>query len=161
MFIVVNRLKEGAATFPFFIMDIYKTISKYAKLDFGDVIFVVLNQDNIKELIIELQQERLYERGTDSNGASLGDYSDYTVEIKREKGQRYDHITLRDTGEFYESFTVTVVKDGIVLDANPNKENTNLFSEYGIDILGLDDFSFNIVKDQILVEMYQYIVNKL
>jgi len=142
-------------------MDIYKTLEKYAKLDFGDVIFAVLNLDNIKELIIELKQERLYERGTDSNGASLGDYSDYTVEIKREKGQRYDHITLRDTGEFYESFTVTVVKDGIVLDANPNKENTNLFSEYGIDILGLDDFSFNIVKEQILVEMYQYIVNKL
>ena len=161
MFIVVNRLKEGAATFPFFIMDIYKTLEKYAKLDFGDVIFAVLNLDNIKELIIELQQERLFERGTDSNGASLGNYSDYTVEIKREKGQRYDHITLRDTGEFYESFTVTVLKDGIVLDANPNKETTNLFSEYGIDILGLDEFSFNIVKDQILIEMYQYIVNKL
>lgn len=142
-------------------MDIYKTIAKYAKLDFGNVIFSVLNQDNIKELIIELQQERLFERGTDSEGASLGNYSDYTVEIKREKGQRYDHITLRDTGEFYESFTVTVLKDGIVLDANPNKGTTNLFSEYGIDILGLDDFSFNIVKDQILVEMYQYIVNKL
>lgn len=142
-------------------MDIYKTITKYARLDFGDVIFEVLNMQNIKELIIELQHERLYERGTDSEGRSLGDYSPYTVEIKREKGQRYDHITLRDTGEFYESFTVTVLKDGIVLDANPNKENTNLFSEYGIDILGLDDFSFNIVKDQILVEMYQYLINKL
>ena len=142
-------------------MDIYKQLAKYARLNFGDVIFEVLNMSNIKELIIELQQERLYERGTDSEGRSLGDYSPYTVEIKREKGQRYDHITLRDTGEFYESFTVTVLKDGIVLDANPNKETTNLFSEYGIDILGLDEFSFNIVKDQILVEMYQYIVNKL
>lgn len=142
-------------------MDIYKQLSKYARLNFGDVIFAVLNMSNIKELIIELQQERLYERGTDSEGRSLGDYSPYTVEIKREKGQRFDHITLRDTGEFYESFTVTVVKDGVVLDANPNKETTNLFSEYGIDILGLDEFSFNIVKDQILVEMYQYIVNKL
>lgn len=142
-------------------MDIYKQLSKYTRLNFGDVIFDVLNMSNIKELIIELQQERLYERGTDSEGRSLGDYSPYTVEIKREKGQRFDHITLRDTGEFYESFTVTVVKDGVVLDANPNKGSTNLFSEYGIDILGLDEFSFNIVKDQILVEMYQYIVNKL
>ncbi len=142
-------------------MDVLDQIKKYSRVNFGDVIFAILNMDNIKELIIELQQERLYERGTDSEGASLGSYSDYTVEIKREKGQRYDHITLRDTGEFYESFTVTVVKDGVVLDANPNKGQTNLFNDYGIDILGLDDFSFNIVKDQILVEMYQYIVNKL
>lgn len=155
-------IKEEAETLPFFcLMDIYKQLAKYAKLNFGDVIFAVLNQNNIKELIIELQQERLYERGTDSEGVSLGDYSPYTVEIKREKGQRFDHITLNDTGDFYESFTVTVVKDGIVLNADPNKETTNLFSEYGINILGLDDFSFNIVREQILVEMYQYLINKL
>ena len=54
--------------------------------------------------IIQANKDQLYLMGQNPLGISLGDYSPYTVRVKREKGQPYDRVTLRDTGEFYAGF---------------------------------------------------------
>ncbi len=102
----------------------------------------LLRDERLKNYIIELNQEQLYDRGVDSEGKDLGrpGYSDYTIEIKKKKGQRYDHVTLKDTGRFYKSFRIRVNKDGFTIDAKaPGKPD--LYYRYGVDILGMDDVS--------------------
>ena len=67
----------------------------------------LFQQTSFRKLIIDLNtEEQLYSQGVDSKGVQLGEYSIYTKGLKQNKGQRTDHITLKDTGEFYKSFSI-------------------------------------------------------
>ena len=99
----------------------------------------VWRDSRLKEYYIELNQEQLYEHGTDSNGNEIQPaYTFATVFIKRSKGQKADHVTLKDTGKFYKSFRIGIYSEGFIIDADGQKDETNLFDKYGIDILGLN-----------------------
>jgi hypothetical protein len=141
--------------------DIGETIRKFKRLDFKKVIISILNTTSVKELVVEMEQNRLFNTGKDSEGDSLGGYSPFTVLIKQEKGQRTDHITLRDTGEFYESFTFHATGTDLVFDANPVKEDNNLFDDFGIDILGLTEEDTERLIERIYIELRHYLINKL
>ena len=141
--------------------DIGETIRKFKSLNFKKIIISILNTSEIKDFIVKMEQERLFNLGEDSTGASLGEYAPFTVVIKQEKGQRFDHITLNDTGEFYESFTFHATGTELVFDANPVKDDDNLFDNFGIDILGLNDFDRNRLIETIYIELKFYLLNKL
>lgn len=128
-------------------------LEKFLKLD--DQIFrLIFDRDDTKDEIIRLITiEQLFEQGIDGEGELIQPegYSPRTIEIKELKGQRTDHVTLNDTGDFYESFTVTVSKDSFTVDAQDNKGDVRLFEAYGEDVAGLTDESFDalfeFVKD--------------
>jgi len=113
---------------------------------------VLFQNPTFRKLIIDLNtQEQLFEQGIDSKGRSLGEYSIATIEGtrnflgKKQKGQRFDHITLKDTGDFYKSFAVQLEGTTIRITADGQKEDTNLFQEYGIDIVGLTEDSMSVL----------------
>ena len=141
--------------------DIGETIRKFNSLNFKKIIISILNTSEIKDFIVKMEQERIINLCEDSTGASLGEYAPFTVVIKQEKGQRFDHITLNDTGEFYESFTFHATGTELIFDANPVKDNDNLFDNFGIDILGLNDFDRNRLIERIYIELKFYLLNKL
>lgn len=117
---------------------------------------------DFRKLIIDLNtQEQLFEHGIDSQGRSLGDYSAYTKSLKQQKGQRTDHITLKDTGEFYNSFRILFTGNALQIVANPIKDDTNLFREYGIDIVGLTEDSMAVVTTKALQLIKPYIKQQL
>jgi hypothetical protein len=128
--------------------DFERLLGNLNKLDLNDIFLAMWRRNDVQDYIIELNTEgedtsQLYELGVDSKGKSLGDsspfggYSPFTKQIKASKGQRIDHITLKDTGEFYKSFKVIPNKKGFRITANPNKEDSNLFQDFGVDIVGL------------------------
>lgn len=131
----------------------FKALGKnYFKLTF--------NTEIVKDEIIRvITIEQLYEQGIDEDGDLIQPegYAPFTEEYKRATGQRFDNVTLNDTGAFYESFEVTVSKDSFTINADPNKEDTNLFDAYGVGILGLTEenriyiieLSLEIVGDMI------------
>ncbi len=135
------------------------------KLDISQIFNFVISTE-LKELIIELNQDQLYDLGEDSKGNKLWSfspsmpYSPYTIKIKQAKGQPTDRLTLRDTGAFYKSFTVEVEGTSIVLDADGRKKDTNLFSKYGIDILGLNDQNMAIFLERLTNDVIFYIKEK-
>ena len=146
----------------FFIMGtLQNKINKFLKLDLKKEVIKILNSQQVRELIIEMQQTRLFETGKDSKGVSLGNYSPFTVVIKQSKGQRVDHITLRDTGEFYESFTFYASETELVFDADAQKDENNLFDDFGIDILGLNDFDRERIIELIYRELRFFLIYKL
>lgn len=101
------------------------------------------------DLIIELNtKKQLYDRGINSKGESIGDYSLYTKAIKDEKGQIFDHVTLNDTGKFYESFKVYInSQKDFVITADTIKDTSDLIVDWGREILGLTDESLNVLRE--------------
>jgi hypothetical protein len=139
---------------------VFNLLNRVARLSEDDAWTFALNEEFTQQEIIRLNQEQLYEEGIDSEGFELdntdnfytlpGVYSQFTVQLKKEKGQRYDHITLQDTGAFYASFHVIVDRDAFTLDANDLKDGTHLFHVYGEDVMGLTEFNKERVKNVIL-----------
>ena len=115
------------------------------------------NRDAERHVIAEAKQfeaeildynteEQLYLLGQDSTGAKLpGPYRPLTIEIKRAKGQPTDRITLRDTGDFHESFRIDWQETEFKIQATDWKIG-KLTREYGPEIFGLDE---NGVQDLI------------
>ena len=83
-----------------------------------------------------------------------GEYSPFTVERKLEKGQPIDRITLKDTGGFYRSWDVKAESIGWVFTVDPLKDDTNLFDEWGKDIVGLFPKNLQIVI-RVLLNRYR------
>lgn len=125
------------------------------------MLFLFQNGD-FRKLIIDLNTiDQLYNQGVDSRGRSLGDYTAYTKSLKQAKGQRTDHITLKDTGEFYNSFRIILNGNALQIIADPIKEDTNLFQEFGIDIVGLTEDSMSVVTTKALQLIKPYIKQQL
>lgn len=127
-------------------------------LDVDQIAYDIAQTNEHKRLVIALNTEgkptsQLYQLGEDSLGRGLigktilkdGSYTPFTVNEKNQKGQRTDHPTLKDSGAFYASFIVRPYKGGFEIDADPIKDNTNLFNELGEDILGLNDENLQII----------------
>jgi hypothetical protein len=121
-----------------------------------DLVHELSETPEFTDLIIDLNtKNQLYDKGIDSEGRSLGDYSANTIEGtnqyqgKKQKGQRYDHITLNDTGAFYESFKVFLDSNSdFEITADTLKDTTDLIEEYGENILGLTDESLGILREK-------------
>jgi len=137
-------------------------LTEYLKrfINLGENVFkIVFDNEETKAEIIRLNtQEQLFEEGVDSNGQRIEPaYAPLTVDIKRLEGLPSDRVTLFQSGEFYESFTVTVGANFFTIDANDVKEDTRLFEKYGEDVLGLTDESFNdllvLIQDIVYEEL--------
>lgn len=92
-----------------------------------------------QQKIVEANAEQLYEYGINSLGIRIDTYqpyTPYTVRIKQEKGQPYDRVTLRDTGDFQKSFEVVFEPVGFYITATDYKTQ-DLIDKYGAKIFGL------------------------
>lgn len=99
--------------------------------------------------IIDMNLETLYS-GYNSKGQSLdsigGSYSPVTIQIKREKGQVTSHVTLKDTGSFYDGFFLKA-SDGLWKISSTDDKTQGLIRDWGADIFGnteMDEQEINI-----------------
>lgn len=87
--------------------------------------------------------DQLFDKGIKSDGSPVGEYSMLTKKIKAAKGQRYDHMTLRDTTNFHDSFFLKSDKYPVMFDARDWKKSM-LVERYSKEIFGLT--SENLTK---------------
>lgn len=100
-----------------------------------------------EETIIDMNISQLYDRGERRDGLPVKPYYvPATVAIKKKKGQRTDHVTLRDTFEFQMSFYVQYYNDGFEIKADDWKTE-RLKNKYGEEILGLQDKMVTILLE--------------
>ncbi len=138
-----------------------------------DILNKAINLDEVKAwyfaIDIDLQNniiklntiDQLFNDGIDSLGDSLGEYSPFTVELKKAKGQPTDRITLKDTGDFYKTFKVEVKDDSFFINANPIKDDNNLFDDFGSEIVGLTEDNQKKISKTILDNTIKYIRKQL
>ena len=86
-------------------MTIPELYSKFLKLNIDkiEVDAIMGSKESIIDAIVNDQQ---YEKGIKGDGQSIGRYSRKTIPIKVARGQRIDHITLRDEGNFHKGYTM-------------------------------------------------------
>lgn len=134
-------------------------------LDETEAWFFVIDRELQDEIVRLNTQDQLYEDGIDSLNRKLGGdgkYSPYTITLKRQKGQRVDHITLKDTGAFYNSFKVTVNSRGFTIVADDKSHyDVPLTDDFGIDILGLTEDNKSWLYDFLIDKYLEYVERKL
>jgi len=92
----------------------------------------------LKTMIIKLiQDKQLIEKGVDSQGLQIGTYSYWTEILSEGRKQEGDPYDLNDTGEFFRSMFVQVLRDGIVINADYAKMNDKYW--WDLNILNLTD----------------------
>jgi len=133
----------------------YKLIRQTKNLSAIKIMKNVWDDARLQAQAIDLNTEsQLYEKGITSDEKSLGDYAPITIfyykPLARAEGRdgRTDHITLKDTGDFYRSFKFNNENDGWSIDANTDKQGTDLSFVYG-KILGLTDESINELMPEV------------
>lgn len=93
------------------------------------------------EIIDMNAEDQLFTQGRNALGVDISDYAPYTPdteEIKALKGQPYDRVTLRDTGDFHESFYLEITDSEFTVKADDPK-TPSLVKRYGRQIFGLTD----------------------
>lgn len=107
------------------------------------------------EILYHNTEAQLYQRGVDSTGRPVKPpYTPYTVQLKRQKGQPTDRVTLRDTGDFHDSFEVLWLLEGFLISATDWK-STMLGNMYGEAIFGLDEPGKQALIDLIREPLFQ------
>jgi hypothetical protein len=125
---------------------LYQSLLRVSRMNAATTFDLVFDTPHVKGIVIQMNTEmQLYQKGIDSEGESLesigGDYSNVTKDIKSRNNQIYDHITLKDTGDFYKSWRVYVANNTIVIQADTVKDGDDLRARWGQNILGLTDES--------------------
>jgi len=139
---------------------LFKIIQNAKKLSDESVFVAIMETQNatgeVNELIADAQ---MYEQGIDGEGNEIGQYAESTKKIKQRKGQRFDHITLRDTEEFHNSIRVgQVTNEAANVSANPIKsDGTNLLLKYGTDILELTEANTNELSTRLIPEAEKHV----
>ena len=130
---------------------IRKLTDRVAKLDEGIILNRFVELPIVQKFILDLNRvDQLFNKGVDSKNRALGVYTPFTINSKNERGVPVPsdfHITLFDTGQFYSTFVIIPGKDFFEIDAKPIREDSNLFEDFGEDILGLNDENLQILID--------------
>jgi len=127
--------------------------------DIDNVVFEITREQETQSFLIDSLQDQLFTTGEDGNKNSLGEYSELTVQIKRRKGQPTDRITLKDTGDFYKTYSIDPFKGGFIIDANGQKSSIDLLVKYGNDILKPNEETIEIIGDYYKEKLNEYFVN--
>ena len=134
-----------------FFESIFNLTDRIAKLDEGLLLRNFVSIPAVQKFILDLNRtDQLFNKGVDSKNKALGVYAPSTINSKNERGVPVPsdfHITLFDTGEFYSTFVIIPGKDFFEIDANPIREDSNLFEDFGEDILGLNDENLQVLID--------------
>lgn len=141
----------------------------YRLRKFKDILSEELKDEIMKheDVIVQMvARDQLYEQGVEGRGISIMDYQPYTartIKIKQKKGQPYDRVTLRDTGEFHDSLHVEFDDEGFYVTSTDDKAKY-LLARYGKTIFGLTNENFtellrNYIRPELKEKLKERILN--
>lgn len=111
-------------------------IGKFKALDIEALARQVIEEN--RPLLEDFNAEQLQEGLMASGRDIVPEYSPFTIEEKKAKGQPYDRVTLKDTGDFWESIKIKTTRNELAFEATDPKAD-QLQEKYGEGILGLSE----------------------
>jgi len=112
-------------------------------------------QPNTKELVLDwIRKDQLTRQGVDADGNVIGYYSRLTEIISGGRKKEGDRFTLEDTGDFYKSMFITVLRNAIEIDGDVNKFKDQDW--YTSRILGLTDENFTKLIETVKARYIDY-----
>ena len=107
-------------------------------------------QDN-SHVLEDLQTDQLNQGITSEGNQIKPSYSPFTVQIKKAKGQPFDRVTLKDTGDFHRNmFLAGGQKNTLFQIGNRDEKAKKIEGKYGPEIFGLTEQSLNVVVNDLL-----------
>jgi len=85
--------------------------------------------------------------GIKIDNTQIGSYALSTIRQKQRKGQPFDRVTLRDTGEFYQDLQIDAKPDEVVF-TSPTSYSAFIFTRYTTDVLGLTMENMRVFYEQ-------------
>jgi hypothetical protein len=80
-------------------------------------------------------------------------YSQFTVRLKKPKGQPTDRVTWKDTGRFHSSVRILVLEDRFIIEVDQSRYN-DLVKQYGEGGIGIQDIYLRqFANDRIIPEI--------
>ena len=133
-------------------MNALKNIAKNIQsLDEKKILFTVYKSKRVSNFIIDLNRiGQLFNQGIDTKGNVIGRYSIVTETVYNQNKKAGTPYTLKDTGEFYDSFRFFLIPNGFMLDADTFKDGADLQERWGANLIGLTDESIEMVVYKIL-----------
>ena len=149
------------------ILQVAERLSKMNRTDIERVLIRILDMSSTQKFIINLNTRvQLFRQGENSLGVKLsdvgGEYTTSTKLTKKKKGQPTNRVTLYDTGDFYDSFTVEPTASAdFIIDSDPMKGSYDLFSRWGEDVEGLNEENMQLVLDYLEAKFWAVIFRGL
>jgi|TARA_R110001592_G_scaffold123644_1_gene331780 hypothetical protein len=113
------------------------------------------HNSSVKKIILNLIREsQLRSKGIDENEKIIGLYSRATEIISNGRKKAGDPFTLYDTGQFYRSMFIVVLKDSILIDADYTKMQDQDW--WSINILGLTEKNLDIYAEMVRQNYIKY-----
>jgi len=146
-----------------------RLLNNAIRLNENQIIDEILSDKAFQAFIINLNtEEQLFKQGINALNVKLSDvggpYSELTMELSalagRPKKSR-DHVTLRDTKEYHDSFKITLNKNNLAITSDPIKDGTSLFVRWGKEIEGLTPENLQLVIDEIRKKMVPLVLLKI
>lgn len=122
-----------------------------------EIWFYVFYDTKFKTEVLDfIRIDQLFEQGVNEDNEVIGTYSLRTqMEFNPEKVANTPY-TLKDTGDFYRSFMLEVVPDGIIINADGIKDDgTDLLKRFTDKILGLTDESKIKLIEKVKAKYYE------
>lgn len=143
-------------------------IKLWKSIDIFKILDDIFKNNRVQEEVIRLNHEQL-QSGEDSSGKDIvtiggSPYRPYTVTIKKKKGQPTNVVTLKDTGDFYNTFRVKITSNGYEILADFRKGSEDIRDNFSneFDFLGLTGESLaELVYETILPRLSKQIITKL
>lgn len=111
-------------------------------------------------IIAAITNDQLFRRGVNGRNVKIMSYMPYrpsTIRKKKKKGQPTTRVTLKDTGEFYESMFVVFDSEGFYITSSDDKTKY-LVKKYGNIIFRLTDKNLTrILRSHIRKELVKHI----
>lgn len=148
-------------------MDVLEAADRLSKVNVTSVLVKILKQAKTKKYITDLNTKvQLFDYGEDARGVQLaavgGGYAPSTIRIKSRKGQPTSRVTLKDTGDFYNSFDVQVKPNAdFSITSDSIKNGVDLYKRWGENIEGLQPENFVLVMDYLEKEFYKNVFRGL
>ena len=135
------------------------------RLEDSGLFFRVFDQKEVKAYIVYLNTQFQLFDGVNAKGVPLddigGSYAESTIKRKARKGQPTDRVTLKDTGDFYKTFSVDVFDDELYIEASTIKRGENLVDRWGNDLIGLTDPAKKELIEFVLPDVRAFVLNWL
>ncbi len=139
-------------------MDSYAEILEQTKsISIFGILDDIFKQNRVQQEVIRLNQEQL-QGGEDALAQTIvtiggSPYRASTVQIKKEKRQPTNVVTLKDTGEFYNTFSVIIRRDGYEIIADFRKGSDDIRDNFSskFDFLGLTEDNLDYFVHQELM----------
>ena len=129
---------------------------KMINTDIVKIVNECLNENKVKELMIDSNQERLRAKGFDIFGDKLRTYkaelsnvyAHYMINLRSIDGKQFDHVDLYQEGDFYDSMKVKLKGKRWYIEANFKKPDGDISDNLDVSfVLGFSDETiFEIVE---------------